>query len=116
MDGGKFILDDAMWEPFADSSLSLEICLPVRIGDFFEYPYSACQPLLEAMVENIGPDRLLWGTDMPFQNRFCTYRQSRQFLEQFGQRHLAPDDLAKIMGGTAARILGLSRECDSPKS
>ena len=40
---------------------------------------------------------------------FCTYRQSRDWLE----RHFAPatglsdDDLALIMGGTAARLLGV---------
>ena len=64
---------------------------------------------MEAMVERIGPGQLMYGTDMPFQNRFCTYRQSRHWLE----RHFAPstglsdDDLALIMGGTAARVLGV---------
>jgi hypothetical protein len=57
------------------------------------------------MVERIGADQLLWGTDMPFQNRFCTYGQSRAWLE----RHcgLGRDELESLMGGTAARILCL---------
>ena len=29
---------------------------------------------MEAMVERIGPGQLMYGTDMPFQNRFCTYQ------------------------------------------
>jgi predicted TIM-barrel fold metal-dependent hydrolase len=56
------------------------------------------------MVEQIGADRLLWGTDMPFQNRFCTYRQSRDWIEKY-DHGLSQDDLAMIMGGTAGRIL-----------
>ena len=56
------------------------------------------------MVEEIGTDRLLWGTDMPFQNRFCTYRQSREWIERYCD-FLEPDELGALMGGTAARLL-----------
>jgi predicted TIM-barrel fold metal-dependent hydrolase len=58
------------------------------------------------MAERIGCDRLLWGTDMPFQNRFCTYRQSRDWLEDACE-FLSAEDSTLIMGGTAARILDL---------
>jgi len=107
LEGDKITLNEAMWEPFADSSLTLEVSFPVRLGDKFDYPYAECRPALEAMVEHIGPDRLLWGTDMPFQNRFCTYRQSRQYLEQASATLLSPRNIAQIMGGNAARIFGL---------
>lgn len=107
VDGNKFVLPPEMWEPFADSNICLELGFPFRIGDLFDYPYTECRPVIEAMVRNIGPDRLLWGTDMPFQNRFCTYRQSRHYIEKYRQKLISPEDLAKIMGGTAARILGL---------
>jgi predicted TIM-barrel fold metal-dependent hydrolase len=64
-------------------------------------------PTLELMVEKIGSDRLLWGTDMPFQNRFCTYRQSRRWIEAHCD-FLDADSIADIMGGTAARVLDLN--------
>ena len=63
-------------------------------------------PTFEKMVERVGPDQLLWGTDMPFQNRFCTYRQSRVWIEKHCT-FLDREARDKIMGGTAARILGL---------
>ena len=88
------------------SQSQLGSMLPVRIGDIFDYPYQEVWHTLEAMVEHIGADHLLWGTDMPFQNRFCTYRQSRHWIERYCS-FLTPDDLAMIMGGTVARILGL---------
>ena len=106
LDGEGITLPEAIWEPFQNPNLNLEVCFPVRIGDIFDYPYREVWHTLEAMVEYIGADHLLWGTDMPFQNRFCTYRQSRHWIERYCN-FLTPDDLAMIMGGTVARILGL---------
>lgn len=104
--GRRFELKSEMWEPFKDCGTHLEVSFPVRVGDIFDYPYAACLPALEAMVEQIGADRLMWGTDMPFQNRFCTYRQSREYIERYAG-FLSPDQLGAIMGGTAARFLDL---------
>ena len=111
LQGGTIILPDAIWEPFQNPNLSIEVCFPVRIGDLFDYPYREVWPALSQMVQRIGPSRLLYGTDMPFQNRFCTYRQSRHWIE----RHFAPAtglgdaDLAQIMGDAAARVLGMGK-------
>ena len=106
LDGAGIVLPDAIWEPFQNPNLNLEVCFPVRIGDIFDYPYREVWQTLESMVEHIGAAHLLWGTDMPFQNRFCTYRQSRHWIEKQCD-FLTSDDLALIMGGTVARILGL---------
>jgi len=73
-----------------------------------DLPVPSVFPTIQSMVENIGADRLLWGTDMPFQNRHCTYRQSRDHIEKYCD-FLSQDDLDLIMGGTASRILGLSK-------
>jgi predicted TIM-barrel fold metal-dependent hydrolase len=105
VEGDRFVLPATMWEPFKGSSLAMEVSFPIRIGDWFDYPWRESWPALAAMVENIGPDRLLWGTDMPFQNRFCTYRQSHEYIERHCQAILSGADLEKVMGGTAARIL-----------
>ena len=106
LEGDRIVFPDAVWEPFDNPNLSIEVCFPVRIGDMFDFPYREVWPTLEEMVERIGADRLMWGTDMPFQNRFCTYRQSRDWIEKYCG-FLSPEDLSMIMGGTAARVLGL---------
>ena len=109
LDGGRIRLPDAIWEPFENPNLSIEVCFPVRVGDIFDYPYEEVWPILAAMIERIGPDRLLYGTDMPFQNRFCTYSQSRSWIERrfAPSTGLPPGDLALIMGGAAARVLAI---------
>ena len=106
LDGDGLQLPDEIWEPFRNPRLSLEVCFPVRLGDLFDFPYREVWPTLELMVEKIGSDRLLWGTDMPFQNRFCTYRQSRRWIEAHCD-FLDAGNIADIMGGTAARLLDL---------
>jgi len=105
--GNKIVLPDAIWAPFQNPNLSLEVCFPVRIGDKFDFPYREVIPTLEEMVGRIGADRLLYGTDMPFQNRHCTYRQSRDHIEKHCTS-LSEEELGLIMGGTAARILKIA--------
>ena len=107
LEGDGLQLPDEIWEPFQNPRLSLEVCFPVRLGDLFDFPYREVWPTLELMVVNIGSDRLLWGTDMPFQNRFCTYRQSRRWIEAHCD-FLDAGSIADIMGGTAARVLDLN--------
>jgi predicted TIM-barrel fold metal-dependent hydrolase len=102
-----FELPKKMWEPFKDNRIHLEVSFPIRIGDIFDYPYRETWPVLEAMVEHIGADRLVWGTDMPFQNRFCTYRQSRDYIEKYAPAFLSKGQIKAIMGGTAAKLLDL---------
>ena len=67
---------------------------PVRVGDKLDYPYPACRPWLRAMLAEVGADRLLWGTDMPFQNRFCTYRQSRSYIEGYCRDFISDAEMA----------------------
>ena len=105
LDGGRVVLPEPIWKPFENKNLSLEVCFPVCLGDIFDYPYREVWPTLREMVERVGADNLLWGTDMPFQNRFCTYRQSRHWIERYCD-FLSESELAAIMGGTAKRILG----------
>jgi predicted TIM-barrel fold metal-dependent hydrolase len=105
LDGDGLTLPDWLWEPFDHPKLHIEVSFPVRLGDLFEYPWREVWPALDGLLRHVGPDRMLWGCDMPFQNRFCTYRQSHQWLDRTGL--LSAADLTAIKGGTAARLLGL---------
>jgi predicted TIM-barrel fold metal-dependent hydrolase len=105
LEGDRVVLPDRTWEPWQNPRLHLEVSFPVRLGDLFDYPYREVWPVLEAMLRNVGSRNLLWGTDMPFQNRFCTYRQSRRWIETCGL--LDDAELGDVMGDTAARLLGV---------
>jgi L-fuconolactonase len=105
LDGDRLVLPDWLWEPFEHPRLHLEVSFPVRLGDRFDYPWREVWPALEALLRHVGADRLLWGSDMPFQDRFSEYRQSHQWLDRTGL--LGPAELAAVKGGTAARLLDL---------
>lgn len=105
LDSDRIVLPDRIWEPWQNPRLHLEVSFPVRLGDRFDYPFREVWPTLEAMLRNVGSRNLLWGTDMPFQNRFCTYRQSRRWIETCGL--LSEGELVDVMGGTTARLLGI---------
>ena len=106
LEDDRLVLPDRIWEPFQNPRLRLEVSFPVRLGDLFDYPYRECWPALETMLRKVGARNLMWGTDMPFQNRFCTYRQSRRWIETCGL--LTDDELAQVMGGTTAEMLGIT--------
>ncbi len=103
---GRVVLPEDIWRPFESPNLSIEVSFPVRIGDMFDFPYREIWPAIEEMVGRIGAGQLMWGTDLPFQNRHCTYLQSRALLEKYCA-FLDAGEVDAIMGGTVARVLGL---------
>ena len=67
LEGDRIVLPEEVWAPFENPNCNLEVCFPVRLGDLFEFPYRELWPTLEQMVDRVGVEHLLWGTDMPFQ-------------------------------------------------
>ena len=57
------------------------------------------------LVEGLGADRILWGSDWPPVERFLTYQQSLEIVRT--QADLSASDRALILGGNAARIFGI---------
>jgi len=103
--GDRLVVPDAIWSVFDADRLFLEVSFPIRVGDRFDHPWREVWPVLREMVERVGADQLMWGTDMPFQDRFCTYRQSRDLIGRYAP--LSDAERAAILGGTAARLLGI---------
>jgi predicted TIM-barrel fold metal-dependent hydrolase len=85
-----------------------ELCYPISHGRAWEYPYREAQPYIEQLCEWFGPEKLVWGSDMPNVERFCTYRQSYEYLRHCS--FLSPRHLALILGDNAAGLFGLPKE------
>jgi predicted TIM-barrel fold metal-dependent hydrolase len=70
-----------------------------------DYPYATARDCLRQAVEIVGPERLLWGTDVPGLLSYATYEQLLGFLT----RHcdfLSPTDLDKVLGANAWEVYG----------
>jgi len=67
------------------------------------YPFPSTGRYLRAAIERIGPDKILWGTDVPGLLAHATYRQ----LFDMAEDHLAflsTEERAGIMGGNALGV------------
>lgn len=109
VEGDRIVLPERIWDIFEAPQCHLQLLIPIQLGNLWEYPWLEVEPTIQACVQRIGAERLIYGTDMPMVAQFCTYRQT---LDQY-RRHcsfLSDAERAAITGGTAAKVLGLDAE------
>lgn len=70
----------------------------------WEYPYADTLPIIKALYESFGPDRLCWGSDYPVVRFSMTYQQA---LEAFRTHcsFIPERDRAQILGGALDTLL-----------
>jgi predicted TIM-barrel fold metal-dependent hydrolase len=100
----RIIIPDYMLEILRDYPVYSEVLYPIGWGGKSEYPYTRAQNHIRALYEQLGPDYLIWGSDMPNVERYCTYRQSLSYIEHCD--FLGPDDRRKILGATMRALCG----------
>ncbi len=84
-------------------NIHLDITYPIAEGRLFDYPYPQTQGVVRQAYEKLGPEKLLWGSDMPNVERYCTYRQCLDYLRCYCD-FVEPVDMDLILGGNAARL------------
>lgn len=107
---GTVDIDDATYGGLADAADLANLC--VKVSAFYavaDTPWNPQCPAplarLDRLVSLLGADRLLFGTDWPPAGRHLTYRQGVEVIRTWAD--LSASDRAAILGGTAARVLGL---------
>ena len=96
-----------IWGPFQNPNLNIEVSFPIRIGDWWDYPWRETWPTLVEMVERIGQPTGSCGA------RTCRSRTGSAPTDRVArilQKYLdflGPEDLRMILSGTAARLLGI---------
>jgi predicted TIM-barrel fold metal-dependent hydrolase len=70
-----------------------------------EYPFPTAQEFIRWTVDNIGADKLFWGTDYPPVLTKATYRQLKDYIKHCD--FLTPAQTSGILGGNAERFLKL---------
>ena len=68
-----------------------------------EYPYPGAQEMLKRLSGEVGVDRLMWGTDMPYGVSWCTYKQALDYIRVHCD-FLTQEEKGLILGGNAARM------------
>lgn len=108
--GDRWDIPDELAALYKRDEFYLEIMFPITWGGRWDYPYQEAQPLIRDARNRFGSEALMWGSDMPNVERFCTYTQSLTYLTRYCD-FLSGADQERILGGNAARLYRIqSRE------
>lgn len=103
---GAWDFPDEVLATYQRENLQLEVMFPISWGGIWDYPYPEAQQLIRGMRDRFGASRLIWGSDMPNVERFCTYRQSIDYVRKYCP-FLSADEKDRILGGNAAELMRL---------
>ncbi len=57
-----------------------ELLYGIAWGGKLDYPYNRAQNHIRQLYDHFGPDKLMWGSDMPNVGRYCTYKQALSYV------------------------------------
>jgi predicted TIM-barrel fold metal-dependent hydrolase len=103
---GAWDFPDEVNKTYARDNLQLEVMFPITWGGTWEYPYPEAQALIRGLRDRFSAAKLLWGSDMPNVERFCTYRQCVDYVRGHCA-FLGADEKDLVLGGNAAELLRL---------
>ncbi len=98
-------LPDAVREALHRHRVHLEIVYPIQRGGHYRYPFDECRDSAAFLYHEFGPEKLVWGSDVPNVERYCTYRQSHEYLDTYD--FISQEDRELILGGNMERIFGI---------
>lgn len=81
--------------------------LPYYFAGAEAYPYPSAGRYVTQALRELGPDKLMWGTDAPALLGCLTYKQMVELVMQ-QLRPLSKSDRRKVLGGNAAKVFRLT--------
>jgi len=111
---GSLSLPDWMLSLLREHPVHAEILYPLRWGGVWDYPYPQAHDRIRYYYETLGAEKLLWGSDMPNVERYCTYRQTLTYFTEYCG-FVSQSDMAKILSGNVLRLLGRSVGVEPPR-
>ncbi len=106
----QFFATDGGWSFTAEAeavyrrdNVMLEICYPISWGGRWDYPYPQAQALIRALRDAFGAGKLVWGSDMPNVERFCTYKQSLDYVRRYCD-FLSEAEMDRILGANVRAL------------
>lgn len=104
---GNWTFPDEVARVYDRENLQLEVMFPISWGGVWDYPYPEAQGLIRGLRDLFGAGKLLWGSDMPNVERFCTYRQCVDYVRRYCD-FLSSGEKDRILGGNAAELMRIA--------
>lgn len=105
-------IKEDLWKIWQRPNMHLELLFPMQVshpvpgGTVWDYPYQEIHPLVQELKDRLGPEKMIWGTDLPNTERNCTYAQARNYIDKHCPI-LNKEDKELIFGGNIRRIFKL---------
>jgi len=107
---GRVEYPKELFDVFKKPNVLAELVYPIQAGPVgWEYPFQEANKLIKQQYEELGPQKLCWGSDMPNVERNCTYRQSLTHLTKHCD-FIKPEDMELILGGNITRIMKIKTD------
>jgi predicted TIM-barrel fold metal-dependent hydrolase len=103
---GRWEFPEDVLSVYTRDNLQLEVMFPISWGGVWDYPYPEAQALIRGLRDRFGAGKLVWGSDMPNVERFCTYRQCVDYVRRYCE-FLSGAEKDRILGANAAELIGL---------
>lgn len=114
--GDNFVtITDEIWKIWQKPNVFLELLFPMQVshpipgGNIWDYPYKEVHTVIKNLYAKLGPEKLVWGSDMPNTERNCTYKQSFQYLDKHCP-FLSKEDKKLLFSSNITRIFKLKSE------
>lgn len=104
---GDWTIPDDIDALYRRDNVMLELCYPISWGGTWDYPYAEIRPLIQGLHKRYGAGKLVWGSDMPNVERFCTYKQSLDYIRRYCDFFSAAE-MDAVLGGNVAGLLGIN--------
>jgi predicted TIM-barrel fold metal-dependent hydrolase len=105
---GQWHFPNEVARTYARENLQMEIMFPISWGGVWDYPYPDAQALIKDLRDRYGAHKLIWGSDMPNVERFCTYRQCLDYVRKYCD-FLTAEEKDKILGKNVAELCGIGQ-------
>lgn len=77
---GRIVWPETIQRIQSEHLVYSEILYPISWGRQHEFPYPGAVDHVRQFTDRFGADKLIWGADMPNVERYCTYRQSLDYI------------------------------------
>ena len=93
----KIILEKKLKNIILSSNVFVEVVYPIGRGHIEDYPFPLCHEAVKTLFYEFSPQKLVWGSDIPMVERYCTYQQSLKYITDYCD-FIPSSDIELIMG------------------
>lgn len=105
---GNYELPEEVDRTYRRDNLQIELTYPIMWGGVWDYPYPEAQALIRDLRDRYGASKLIWGSDMPNVERFCTYTQCVDYVRRYCD-FLSSAEKDQVLGDNLVELCAIGK-------